>query len=172
MAAPAHPPANTQRRARLRGALQRAAQFLPVQAPLEVFVHNNLLLAFQNMPFHEGLAEAERKLGIRGYFSEDRYRQELARGRITEADLDAVLADENFSRAPLAPGFPGAHTVARLITRFGLCAETPADLHWQVVEKEATTFFHPEVSPEVSFLLRLFSCFRVHIVERQSAQTS
>ena len=141
--------ATPQQRARLRGALQRASNYLPIQAPLEVFVHNNLLMAFQNLPFHDGLAEAQKKLGVRGYFPEERYRAELTRGRITEADLDAVLADENFSRAPLAPGFPGEHTVARLITLYGLCAETPADLHWQVVEKEATTYFHPEVSPEV-----------------------
>ena len=142
-------PATQQQRARLKGALQRAANYLPIQAPLEVFVHNNLLMAFQNLPFHEGLAEAQKKLGVRGYFPEERYRAELARGRITEADLDAVLADENFSRAPLAPGFPGEHTVARLITLHGLCAETPADLHWQVVEKEATTYFHPEVPAEI-----------------------
>lgn len=141
--------AASQQRTRLRGALQRAANYLPIQAPLEVFVHNNLLMAFQNLPFHDGLALAHKKLGVRGYFTEERYRAELARGRITEADLDAVLADESYSRAPLAPGFPAENTVARLITLHGLSAETPADLHWQVVEKEATTYFHPEVAPEV-----------------------
>ena len=95
----------SQRRASLRSALQRSAHFLPIQAPLEVFVHNNLLVAFQDLPFHEGIAKAEKMIGIRGYYPEERYRQELANGRITEADLESVLADEQFSREPLAPGF-------------------------------------------------------------------
>lgn len=136
-------------RVRLRGALERAAHYLPIQAPLEVFVHNNLLVAFQHLPFHQGLAEAQRKLGVRGYLPEERYRAELARGRITEADLDAVLADEDLGRTPVAQGFPAANTVARLVTLHGISAETPADLHWQVVEKEATTYFHAEVPAEV-----------------------
>jgi hypothetical protein len=139
----------TDRRKRLREALERAARYLPVQAPLEVFVHNNLLTAFQHLPFHQGLAEAQRKLGIRGYLPEERYRAEFARGRITEADLDAVLADEDYPRTPVAPGFPAGNTVARLVTLHGICAETPADLHWQVVEKEATTYFFADVPNEV-----------------------
>jgi hypothetical protein len=149
MADASHSSASSQRRTRLRTALQRSSHYLPIQAPLEVFVHNNLMVAFQDLPFHEGIALAERMLGIRGYYPEERYRQEMARGRITEADLDAVLADENLTRNPIAPGFPSEHTTARLIVRYGLCAETPADLHWQVVEKEATTYFHAEVSPEI-----------------------
>lgn len=128
-------------RSRLRTALEEASHWLPIQAPLEVFVHNNLLVAFQDLPFHQGLAEARRKLGVRGYLPEDQYRAALASGRITQADLDAVFADEDLSDEPLATGFPSARAAARLMTEHGIGVETPADLHWQVVEKEATTYF-------------------------------
>ncbi len=133
----------------LRRALDRAAHWLPIQAPLEVFVHNNLLVAFQHLPFHQAMIEARRKLGVRGYMPEERYRQAFARGRITDADLDAVFADEPYTEEPLAPGFPSARRVARLATQHGISAETPADLHWQVVEREATTYFAEAASPAV-----------------------
>ena len=136
-------------RGRLRHALERAAHWLPIQAPLEVFVHNNLLVAFQHLPFHQAMLEARRKLGVRGYLPEERYQEAFARGRITDEDLDAVFADEPLSDAPIAVNFPSPRTVARMATRHQICAETPADLHWQVVEKEATTYFAPAV-PEAA----------------------
>jgi hypothetical protein len=135
-------------RGRLGEALAQAAHWLPIQAPLEVFVHNNLLVAFQHMHFHEAMLAARRKLGVRGYFPEERYRDAFAAGRINEADLDAVFADEPLSDSPLVPGFPSARSVARTVTRFSISAETPADLHWQVVEKEATTYFAPGVGDD------------------------
>ncbi len=141
---PAHKPSHELRR-RLQQALEQAVHWLPVQAPLEVFVHNNLLVAFQHLPFHQAMLAAQRKLGVRGYLPEERYREAFARGRITDEDLDAVFADEPLTDAPIGPGFPSARTVARMATRHQISAETPADLHWQVVEKEATTYFAAEV---------------------------
>ncbi|MBA3545578.1 MAG: DUF2309 domain-containing protein [Nannocystis sp.] len=132
-------------RSRLRDTLRRATDYLPVQAPLEVFVHHNPLHAFQHLPFHEGVAAAQDRLRARGYLPEARYREALARGRITEADLEAVLSETAYSTRPLVPGFPSEMTLARLVTRHSIAAETPADLHWQVVEKQSTTRFAAEV---------------------------
>jgi len=128
-------------RARLLETLRHAAEYLPAQAPLEVFVHHNTLHAFQHLPFHEGVAAAQERLHARGYMPEERYCEALARGRIREDDLEAVLAETTFSTRPLAPGFPSEKTLARLVTRHCIAAETPADLHWQVVEKQATSRF-------------------------------
>jgi len=136
-------------RVRLRHTLEQVSHYLPAQAPLEVFVHHNTLHAFQHLPYHDAIARAQQKLGVRGYFPEETYREHLVSGRLTEADLDAVFAEEGFSHAPLAPGFPAIKTVARLVTRHGIGATTPADLHWQSVENEATTFFSAHVPVNV-----------------------
>jgi hypothetical protein len=131
-------------RVRLRHVLEHVSHYLPAQAPLEVFVHHNTLHAFQHLPFHDAISRAQTKLGVRGYLSEETYRGHLTSGRLTESDLDAVFAGEGFSHAPLAPGFPAIKTVARLVTRHGIGATTPADLHWQVVEKARQIVGKPE----------------------------
>ena len=132
-------------RLRLRQTLRHAEHYLPAQAPLEVFVHHNTLHAYQHLPFHEGVAAAQAQLGAHGYMPEERYREALARGRISEVDLDVVLAETTYSTRPIAAGFPSEMTVARLVTRHCIAAETPADLHWQLVEKQATSRFAAEV---------------------------
>ncbi len=133
-------------RARLRRALDHSAHYLPAQAPLEVFVHHNTLHAFQHLPFHEGVAAAQAKLGVHGYLSEERYREALASGRIAEADLNVVIAEASFAVTPVAPGFPPERTVAQLVTRHSIAAQSPAALHWQIVEKGAASGFASEVS--------------------------
>lgn len=143
------PPVSQAERTRLRHAIEHVAHLLPAQAPLEVFVHHNTLHAFQHLPFHEAVARAQQKLGVRGYLPEETYRDALESGRITEADLDAVFAEEGFSHAPLATGFPAIKTVARLVTRHGIGATTPAGLHWQLVENEATATWHEHVPANV-----------------------
>lgn len=137
-----HPPdPGGDARSQLQAALRHASEYLPAQAPLEVFVHHNTLHAFQHRPFHEGVAAAQEQLGARGYLPEERYREALARGRIREDDLEAALAEASFSTRTLAPGFPGERALARLVTRHSIAAETPADLNWQLVEKGAASGF-------------------------------
>jgi len=70
-----------------------AARFLPAQGPIAVFIHHNTLHAFEDRPFEEAVVEAARLLGTEPFLSEARYREELARGRIRMADIDAVLAE-------------------------------------------------------------------------------
>src|SRR5579883_2989151 len=75
------------RLARLREAVEHAAHLLPAQGPITVFVHHNTLHAFEDLPFHEGVREGARLFGCQPYLSKDRYRDELARGRIRAVDL-------------------------------------------------------------------------------------
>ena len=143
------PSAKHESRVRLRKALEHASHYLPAQAPLEVFVHHNTLHAFQHLPFHQAIAQAQEVLGVRGYLPEEAYREALARGRIHESDLDAVVAEAEPANEPVARGFPSPRTIARLVTRHGIGAETPASLHWQIVEKGATTEFAGDVPTHV-----------------------
>jgi uncharacterized protein YbcC (UPF0753/DUF2309 family) len=78
---------------RLRQAIDHAADLLPAQGPITVFIHHNTLHAFENLPFTEAVKRAARVFGCQPYLSEDRYRQEMGRGRIRFADLEAVVRE-------------------------------------------------------------------------------
>src|SRR3954464_2445060 len=90
------PPASL---ARLREAIEHAAHLLPAQGPITVFIHHNTLHAFEDLPFHEAVQEGAQVFGCHPYLSEDRYREELRRGRIRFADLHQVLAQDLGERA-------------------------------------------------------------------------
>src|SRR5437763_17062374 len=96
----------------LRRAIDRAAHLLPAQGPITVFIHHNTLHAFEDLPFTEAVKKAARVFGCQPYLSKDRYRAELARGRIRFADLQAVLQEDLGPRA--------MERVLRLCTRLEL----------------------------------------------------
>src|SRR5262245_65805715 len=77
----------------LRHVIERAAHLLPAQGPITVFIHHNTLHAFEDLPFTEAVKKGAKLFGCQPYLTEDRYRQELGRGRIRFADLEAVLRE-------------------------------------------------------------------------------
>lgn len=66
---------------------------MPIQNPLWAFVHNNILLNLEHLPFHEALKQAAAWYRARPYETEAFYREELARGRLHRASLEAVLRE-------------------------------------------------------------------------------
>ena len=76
---------------RLDRIVEHVAHLLPAQGPLSVFIHHNTLHAFEELPFERAVVEAGRTLGRSSFLSEERYRQELGRGRITEADVSTAF---------------------------------------------------------------------------------
>ncbi len=133
------------RRHALADALAHAAHYLPAQGPLEVFVHHNTLHAFQHLPFHQALAEAQRRLGARCYLKEEDYRAALASGRIHDSDVRACLAEQlaTDSAAPWEQAWPSDWlSLPELRLRlqlYGLREASPAALHWLLQETEATS---------------------------------
>src|SRR5690348_18364133 len=90
---PAAPTGGEPDLARLRDAVEHAAHLLPSQGPITVFIHHNTLHAFEDLPFTEAVKRAARVFGCQPYLGEDRYREELGRGRIRFADLEAVVRE-------------------------------------------------------------------------------
>ncbi|MEZ4300498.1 MAG: DUF2309 domain-containing protein [Polyangiaceae bacterium] len=133
---------------RIRAALSHAAHLLPAQAPLEVFVHHNTLHAFQRADFHEALEQARAHLGAEGYWSEDRYREAHARGRIQGPDLTAAIERLWLpDLGDMPPGLPSTATLATLALTHGVAPESPAGLRWRLTELQAGERFHDGVAP-------------------------
>lgn len=68
---------------------------LPTQAPIRRFVHHNTLHHFEHLNFHQAVVEGGQLLGCQPYPSESFFARQTTQGRITEADLKAVLPRED-----------------------------------------------------------------------------
>jgi uncharacterized protein YbcC (UPF0753/DUF2309 family) len=79
---------------RLEETIERAAHLLPSQGPITVFIHHNTLHAFEKLPCDAAIKKGAELFGCQVYLTEDRYRQELARGRIRFGDLWEVLRED------------------------------------------------------------------------------
>ncbi|MCZ7686547.1 MAG: DUF2309 domain-containing protein [Sandaracinaceae bacterium] len=134
---------------RISHLLDEVSHLLPAQGPISVFIHHNTLHAFEDQPFEEAVVEAGRKLGCAPFLSEARYREELARGRIAEADVAAVLEEELGER--------GRERIAGRITRLelrrrmtlhGIPEASGAALSWLLAESPALRRFRAEAAYE------------------------
>ncbi|MBL8722811.1 MAG: DUF2309 family protein [Planctomycetes bacterium] len=67
---------------------------LPIQNPLWAFVHNNVLLQWEALPFRDAVRQAAALYRARPYETEAFFRRQLARGRIAPQALGAVLLAE------------------------------------------------------------------------------
>src|SRR3954447_570295 len=83
----------------LHEVIDHAAHLLPAQGPITVFIHHNTLHAFEDLPFHEAVKKGAHVFGCHPYLSEDRYREELRRGRIRFSELQEVLERDLEGRA-------------------------------------------------------------------------
>lgn len=65
--------------------------YLPSQAPLKDFVHHNTLHAFQHLPFHQALKQANIQFGYTGYLAIDEYKSLYKEGKIKSEILQKIL---------------------------------------------------------------------------------
>ena len=74
--------------------VQEAAELLPIQAPLQSFVHHNTLHHFEGMNFKDALFEASLKFGSEAFMSEDFFKKAINEDRITKDDIKKTIIDE------------------------------------------------------------------------------
>ena len=80
------------RRARLRSDVTLAGRVLPTHYPLETFIAVNPLAGLESMPFEQAARRAADLYGMSATLSEQAFRDLHRNGRITDDDLDRVLA--------------------------------------------------------------------------------
>lgn len=140
----------TARLEHLRHVIDHAAHLLPAQGPITVFVHHNTLHAFEDLPFHEGVQKGARIFGNQPYLPEERYQQELARGRIRPADLLAVLKE--------ALGAAGDERIVACTNRlelrlamlqYPIRVAPEAELRWFVTETDALSRYRNDAPAAV-----------------------
>jgi uncharacterized protein YbcC (UPF0753/DUF2309 family) len=139
----------------IRAAIESAARFLPTQGPIGVFIAQNPLQAFECEPFEEAVVHAGRLFGTQPYLSETRYRQELARGRIRAADLEAVLDRDLGDRSgtPLAAGRLTLRELRLALLLHPVRQEDDAAVRWTLTEKDVIERLRDDLSAEARWRL-------------------
>lgn len=129
---------------RIRDMVRQAAQLLPTQGPIEVFVFRNPLEVHEHLPFDNAVKLAREQLGGHPYWPESRYRELLSEGRITVADLQAVLQEEcpAQSEQPTEPVY-SRRRIREVMLTHPLSIGPDAALRWVVAETDALERFCP-----------------------------
>ncbi len=139
----------------VRAAIESAAKFLPTQGPIGVFIAENALQAFECEPFEDAVVHAARLFGTQPYLAETRYREELARGRIHAADLEAVL-DGDMGRGAgesLAGGRLSLRDLRLALLLHPVRQEDDAAVRWTLTEQDVVERFREDLSPEARWRL-------------------
>lgn len=127
--------------------IYHAAELLPGQGPISVFIHHNPLHAFEHLPFYQAVELAARQFGCASYLPENHYREELRKGRIRLSDVEEVLSEDLQGR--------GEEKVFKDLSRFELrlamlqyplCFGPTEELLWFVAETDALRRLRPDAS--------------------------
>lgn len=73
--------------------LRNLHHYLPRQNPLKDFINDNVLKAFQNLPFHEAMMNASTLFGYKTYSSIDAYRKLYEEGKINPQILQRIIIE-------------------------------------------------------------------------------
>ena len=132
---------------RLAHAIDHAAHLLPAQGPITVFIHHNTLHAFEHLHFDDAVRLGGEVFGCQPYLTEDRYRAELARGRIRFDGIRAVLREDLKGRADdEIAGLCSRLDLRLAILQYPVWTGPPAELHYFLAETEALSRVRRDVS--------------------------
>ncbi|RLS33959.1 MAG: DUF2309 domain-containing protein [Planctomycetota bacterium] len=117
-------------------ALLRGSHYLPAQGPIGVFIHHNTLHAFEDEPFEQAVVHAAHLFGTEPFLSEARYREELRKGRIRLADIEAVVDADLGGQAAqtLAGGRVTLRALCMALMEHPLRQEDDSAVRWTLTE--------------------------------------
>jgi uncharacterized protein YbcC (UPF0753/DUF2309 family) len=116
----------------LRQVVEHAAQCLPVQGPLGVFVHYNTLRSLQHRRFEDAVIDGGNLFKAEPFLSEEAYQTERGSRRILDEDIDAVLGRE--PDADILPGRLRRRELRRVMLAPGVRRVNGINISWQVEE--------------------------------------
>lgn len=108
---------------------------LPIQNPLHSFVHNNILLMFENQDFHDAVREAGKLYRARPYWPIYKYMQKFEEKKIIESDLFRAIEH-----------YLGRHQAIPSLDKLGL---TQKEFFYRMMFSELS-FNDDETQPEIS----------------------
>ncbi|UPW00497.1 DUF2309 domain-containing protein [Halorussus gelatinilyticus] len=131
--------------------IERAAENVGSVWPLHSFVTANPLSGFEDQPFHEAVAEAERLFGGRGYPHPSVFRQAWKNGQIDPEVLTTQLESHGFDEDPetlldqmettesAAPSETGSSTeeVDRVLSKWLAAFLDQGNAKWPMPDREA-----------------------------------
>ncbi len=127
--------------------LENAAELLPLQSPLHMFVHHNTLHAFEHLHFEEAVLVGAALFGTEPYQSEQAFSECLKSARIRPSDIDAVIAaSTEDTSAPLIAGGPTRRELHALRLRDLFEIPVGPALNWMLEETGTLFRFHAGVS--------------------------
>lgn len=134
----------------LQKVIHHAAHLLPAQGPITVFIHHNTLHAFEKLTFAEAVKKGAEVFGCEPYLTEDRYREELWRGRIRFTDLEEVLRHDLGARADETLAGLSTRIELRLgMLQYPLQLGPTAELLWFMAETDALRRVRSDASAAV-----------------------
>lgn len=127
--------------------IQHAAHLLPAQGPIGVFIHHNTLHAFEHQTFDEAVRTGSQVFDCAPYLTEDRYREELSRGRILFSELSSVLERDLGTRAgETVHGLSSRLDLRLAMLQHPLLSGGGRELDWFMAETDALLKARRDVS--------------------------
>ena len=130
--------------------IEHAAHLLPAQGPITVFIHHNTLHAFEDLSFSEAVKKGAVVFDCHPYWPENRYREQLRKGRIRFSELQEVLEKDLGEKAQEELPCGGTRLANRLAKlQYPLQTGATEELVWYLAEANAFRRVRPETSAAV-----------------------
>lgn len=117
-------------------AIEELRHLLPMQGPIEVFIHHNTLHSFEHLDFETAVERAGEIYGARPYLAESRYRSLFLDGAIRRSDIDLELAPFLKDDIDILPGKLTRKQLRRRLLLWGFKNEEEAISRWKQAEGE------------------------------------